>query len=115
MVGCWSIVFKSLKSSPLQAQMHPAGSSHCRRSSAPGGVGCQSPLILEAVFVRFIGTDQHLTVKQFCTKSRQFQVQRDNDETIREWVLGIYLELVKPSRAEAIDGVNPTLMLPAAK
>jgi len=51
--------------------------------------------------VRFIGTDQHLTVKQHRTPPRQYQVQRDNDETTLEWVPEIYLELVKPASAKA--------------
>ena len=51
--------------------------------------------------VRFIGTDQHLTVKQCRTEPRQYQVQRDNDETTLEWVPEIYLELVKPASAKA--------------
>jgi hypothetical protein len=48
--------------------------------------------------VRFIGTDQHLIVNQCRSKSDQFQVQREKDEATREWVPGIYLELVKPAR-----------------
>ena len=52
--------------------------------------------------VRFIGTDQHLTVKQYRTAPRQYQVQRDNDEINVEWVMEIYLELVKPARTEAV-------------
>jgi hypothetical protein len=51
--------------------------------------------------VRFIGTDQHLTVKQYRTAPRQYQVQRDNDETTLEWVPEIYLELMKPASAKA--------------
>jgi hypothetical protein len=51
--------------------------------------------------VRFIGTDQHLAVKQCRTGPRQYQVQRDNDETTLEWVPEIYLELVKPASAKA--------------
>ena len=49
--------------------------------------------------VRFIGTDQHLTVKQCRTEPRLYQVQRDNDETTLEWVSENYLELVKSASA----------------
>ena len=52
--------------------------------------------------VRFIGTNQHLTVKQCHTKPREYQVQRDNDDATLEWVSEIYLELVKPASAEAV-------------
>ena len=45
--------------------------------------------------VRFVGTDQHLTVKQYRTAPRQYQVQRDNSDATLEWVTEIYLELVK--------------------
>jgi hypothetical protein len=51
--------------------------------------------------VRFIGTDQHLTVKQYRTGPRQYEVQRDNDETTLEWCPEIYFELVKPASAKA--------------
>jgi hypothetical protein len=52
--------------------------------------------------VRFIGTDQHLAVKQCRTEPRLYQVQRDNDETNLEWVSEIYFELVTPASAEAV-------------
>ncbi len=50
---------------------------------------------------RFIETVRHLTVKQYRTAPRKYQVQRDNDETTLEWVPEIYLELVKPASAKA--------------
>ena len=34
--------------------------------------------------VRFVGTDQHLTIKQCRTKPCQYQAERDNDETTLE-------------------------------
>jgi hypothetical protein len=58
--------------------------------------------------VRFIGTDKHLTVKQCRTELRLYQVQRDSDETNLEWVLEIYLELVKPASAEASRMIDAT-------
>jgi hypothetical protein len=63
--------------------------------------------------VRFIGTDTLLTVREYDSKTLEYQVQRDNDETL-ECVSEIYLELVKPTsdsvgmaRRHAVFGTDP--------
>jgi hypothetical protein len=49
--------------------------------------------------VRFIGTDTHLTVRRYDKATREYQVQRGDDDGSLQRVLGVYLELVKPARA----------------
>ncbi len=51
--------------------------------------------------VRLIGTDAHLTVKQYNERTYEYQVQRGNDAASMVWVLGIYLELVGPGAEPA--------------
>ena len=52
--------------------------------------------------VRFIGTDTIQTVRQYNAETLEYQVQRGNEEASVVWVLGIYLELVEPSKRPAI-------------
>jgi hypothetical protein len=45
--------------------------------------------------VRFVGTDQHLAVREYNPQTLEYQIRRGDDPASSEWVSGIYLELVE--------------------
>jgi hypothetical protein len=57
--------------------------------------------------VRLIGTDTIQTVRQYNAETLEYQVQRGNEEDSVVWVLGIYLELVEPTKTPAIGTSLP--------
>jgi hypothetical protein len=48
--------------------------------------------------VRFVGTETPLTVKQYHKTTREYRLQCGDDFASSQWVLGIYLELVKSAQ-----------------
>jgi hypothetical protein len=57
--------------------------------------------------VRLIGTDIIQTVREYNAETLEYQVQRGNEEDSVVWVLGIYLELVEPTKTSAIGTALP--------
>lgn len=45
--------------------------------------------------VLFVGTDQHLTVRDCNPQTIEYQIWRSDDLASSQWVSGIYLELVE--------------------
>jgi hypothetical protein len=58
--------------------------------------------------VRLIGTDTIQTVRQYNAETLEYQVQLGNGDDSVVWVLGIYLELVEPTKKPAIGTALPT-------
>jgi hypothetical protein len=55
--------------------------------------------------VRLIGSDIVQTVRQYNAETFEYQVQRSDDATLA-WVLGIYLELVEPTRPASTQAIG---------
>jgi hypothetical protein len=61
--------------------------------------------------VLLIGTDTIQTVRQYNEETFEYQVQQDDDAASAVWVLGRYLELVKPAEGMRL----PATDLPLSK
>jgi hypothetical protein len=57
--------------------------------------------------VRLTGTATIQTVRQYNAETLEYQVQRGKEDDSVVWVLGIYLELVEPTKTPAIGTALP--------
>jgi hypothetical protein len=48
--------------------------------------------------VRFIGTDNPVTVRQYNPETLEYRVQRGDDRASSQWASKLYLELTEPAR-----------------